>query len=102
MTKKIQRTFLALRHDHPHSPLVVDDTMGPFPSAEAAIEGVRADNMLTITDCGDPDFSVGVNDNWGSDYSIVEVIRRVRPVPVVGVEMTIRNVSVKRKESTHD
>jgi len=72
---------------------------GPYPtqgSAEQWIKDTAANDWLESCGClrtGDPQ-------NWGDEHIIVQVVRRVKPVPPTSVEMTLVDTENDQHQAT--
>lgn len=71
---------------------------GPFVSqgsAEQWIKDTSAEDWLSSCGCLR---TGGKPEDWGDEYIIVRVMRRVRPVPPSNVEMTLRDTASDQTE----
>jgi hypothetical protein len=92
---KEDRMYLALQNDaiDGNDINAVSTVHGPFKSIREEESFIRQDALDTATDCEDLEMlKAGENPDWGSAFTIVEVVKTVRPVPIATVTVKLRRV----------
>jgi hypothetical protein len=86
--------FIIIETDHNQKPIkpegqIVKRTFDTVKQAEAFI---MDDAMNTIYSDKGAEFKVGEDNEWGSDHIICQVVKIVRPVPIMSPSVSIMEV----------
>ena len=90
-------SYMVLEHEDIKPELTKFSALyGPFATIKAAKDFIRSDALDTVTDWDTLEMvHVGSNPEWGSTYTIVDVVESVKPVPDITIKIRLQKGGTK-------